>query len=148
MNVICEKTQFGVTLAKRINPNVIGSIYTQKHVMVLDIRAKKCEKTGDLIAKGIKEKTLKKLQNFQIKYEQMPIDLTTMNARQSNELLRTICEQAGNVLLLSEQTMDVMNFCHDCHIPITAKELVLVYSNDIKENSVLVAIKNERVVAT
>ena len=92
------KYEFGVTIGSRLDDQDIRDTQTFKHVHVLDLR--RCINNGPF---PIEERTLRKLVNFQVTYEQMPMSLYSASSRAENELFNTITNTKGNVLILIDE---------------------------------------------
>ncbi len=113
--------EFGVTISSKLSDQDIRDTQTFNHVRVLDLR--RCVNNGPF---PIEERTLRRLANFRIAYEQMPMTLYGNNSRQKNELFRTITEQHGNVLVLTDEMVPVARFCQQLDIPFSSRDLFIV----------------------
>jgi len=115
------KHQFGVTIASSLTDQDIRDTQTFHHVSVLDLR--RCVNNE---AFPIEESTLRKLTNFRVSYEQMPMSLRSSNKRKENDLMRMITEQCGNVLVLTDEPVPMARFCQQLDIPFSSKDLYIV----------------------
>lgn len=113
--------EFGVTIATSINVDEIGRPHTFRCNCVLDLR-----RAADGSALPISEILLKRLRDFRVNYEQMPVDMRDPTAREENDLYRTICEQRGGVLVVTDEADAVIAFCKRLDIPVTRRGLYLV----------------------
>ena len=113
--------KFCVTLSSKLNENDIRDSQTFNYSSVIDLR--RCSNNGPL---PIEEKTLRKLANFRVTYEQMPMALYTPNARKQNELFRMITEQRGSVLVLTDEMVPMVRFCEQLNIPFSSRDLYIV----------------------
>ncbi len=115
------KYEFGVTITTELATNDIGVEKKFDHVCVLDLR--RCANNGPF---PIEEAVLRKLANFRVAYEQMPMSLYSPTSRQENELLRVITEQCGNVMIISDHPVPLARFCKDFNIPFKTMQKFLV----------------------
>ncbi len=115
------KHQFGVTISTNLSDQDIRDTKTFYHVCVLDLR--RCINNGPF---PIEETTLRKLANFRVAYEQLPQSLYSGSSRAENDLYRSIVEQQGNVLILTDEPVPLARFCLQMDIPFSSKELYLV----------------------
>ena len=115
------KYEFGVTIGSRLDDQDIRDTQTFKHVHVLDLR--RCINNGPF---PIEERTLRKLANFQVTYEQMPMSLYSASTRAENELFNTITNTKGNVLILTDEMVPLARFCQQLDIPFSSRDLYIV----------------------
>jgi len=115
------KHEFGVTIGSSLGDQDIRDTQTFDYVCVLDLR--RCVNNGPL---PIEEKTLRKLANFRVSYEQMPMTFYGNDTRKENELFRTITEQRGNVLVLTDEMVPAARFCQQLDIPFSSRDLYIV----------------------
>ena len=115
------KYEFGVTIGSRLDDQDIRDTQTFKHVHVLDLR--RCINNGPF---PIEERTLRKLANFQVTYEQMPMSLYSASSRAENELFNTITNTKGNVLILTDEMVPLARFCQQLDIPFSSRDLYIV----------------------
>ena len=111
--------EFGVTISSKLCDQDIRNSRSFSFVSVVDLR--RCINNGPL---PIEESTLRKLTNFRVAYEQLPMTLYGDNARQQNDLFRVITEQRGNVLVLTDEVAPMARFCQDLDIPFSNEELM------------------------
>lgn len=115
------KHQFGVKIATSLETDDICDIWGKAHVCVIDLR--RCINNGPF---PIEETTLRRLANYRIAYHQMPMSLYSATARQENELYRTITEQGGTVLVVTDHPVPLARLCQQCDIPFTSTDMYIV----------------------
>lgn len=115
------KHQFGVTIGSDLSREEISGLTNFPYVAVLDLR--RSDNNGP---RPIEEMTLRRLANFRVSYHQTPMNLRTPDRRRENELYLSITEKRGNVLVLTDEPVQVARFCQGLDIPFTSKDLYLV----------------------
>ena len=115
------KLEFGVTIATDLSVEDVQGLSGFPHFYVVDLRM-----LPDGTAKPIAEPVLKRLKNFHVDYHQMPMDLDNATSRQENDLLRTMTDQPGNILVLADKMVPVARFCQELDIPFLSRDLYLV----------------------
>ena len=115
------KHQFGITIGSDLSREEITGLTDFPYVAVLDLR--RCEKDGP---RPIEEMTLRRLANFRVPYQQTPMSMRTPNRRKENELFSSITEQRGNVLVLTDEPVQVARFCQGLDIPFSSKDMYLL----------------------
>ena len=108
---------FGVTIATSLEASDISCTERFPHVCVVDLR--RCVNNGP---HPIEERVLRRLANFRIAYEQLPMSLYSCSSRNENTLMRTITDQQGNVLVLTDHPVPMARFCRELDIPFRSKE--------------------------
>lgn len=116
-----SRHEFGVTIASNLSLAQVADVGKFNQAHVLDLRF--CEANQP---RPIEEVILKRLSNIRVGYEQMPLDTKAMSRRQENQLFNMLCEQRGNILVLTDQVAGVANFCAELDIPYLSTELYLV----------------------
>ena len=112
---------FGVTITTNLQTSDIRDNRAFSHVCVIDLR--RCVNNG---AYPIEEGILRRLANFRVDYEQLPMSLYSRSSRAENELLRMITEQRGNVLIVTDHPVPLARFCRELDIPFKSNEMYLV----------------------
>ena len=112
---------FGVTIGSSLDCQDLGPGKKFDHSCVVDLR--RCVNNGP---QPVEESLLRKLANYRVAYEQMPISMYSANARQKNDLFRTISEHGSNVFILCDEMVAVARFCQELDIPFSSKDLFLV----------------------
>ena len=115
------RNEFGVTIGSNLTDQDIRDTDKFHHTCVLDMR--RCINNGP---RPIEETTLRRLANFRVSYEQMPMSLYSATARQQNELYRTITEQGGNVLVLTDEPIPMAHLCQQTNIPFSSRNMFIV----------------------
>lgn len=115
------KHQFGVTIGSDLSREEINNLTNFPYVSVLDLR--RCDQNGP---RPIEEMTLRRLANFRVSYHQTPMSLRVPDRRRENELFLNITEKRGNVLVLTDEPVQVARFCQGLDIPFSSKDLYLV----------------------
>ena len=113
--------EFGVTIGSNLTDQDIRDTDTFHHTCVLDMR--RCINNGP---RPIEETTLRRLANFRVGYEQMPMSLYSATSRQQNDLYRTITEQRGNVLVLTDEPLPMAQLCEQTNIPVSGRDIFIM----------------------
>ncbi len=113
--------QFGVTIASSLEDAEICSTKSFPHVCVLDLR--RCVNNGPL---PVRESTLRKLKNFRVDYDQIPMTFYNQDRRSENLLYLGITQQQGNVLVLTDEPVPLARFCQQMNIPFKSRDLFIV----------------------
>lgn len=114
---------FGVTIATSLKTEDVVNAAQLPYAHVIDIR---CNQNGR--AMPVDVAVPQRLNDLSIGFEQYPLDLENLSPRQENELLRMIVDQRTQVLVVTDQALDLAWKCHEGHIPFSGEGLYMVES--------------------
>ena len=106
------------TIASRLDPEQFAAGPKFPFKAIVDTR---CSASGK--ASAIEENLLRQLKNFQIGYEQEPINFKDPTRAQENRIVCAVIEKRDRVLVLTNQVSDAMNLFEDVMIPASSTEL-------------------------
>jgi hypothetical protein len=109
------KYEFGVTLATDLKLEALSRAGDFPFVHVIDTRTGKNGK-----AHLISELVYRRLKNFFVDFDQIPVELDAVTSRQENDLVRCMTEPAGQILVLTNDTTAILALCNDCNIPVSS----------------------------
>ncbi|MFD0916651.1 hypothetical protein ACFQ14_09555 [Pseudahrensia aquimaris] len=121
MTAMMTKDTFGVTIASTLDISEITNQEDFTFSAVIDMR-----RATDKTAYPVEEVTLRRLRNFRISYQQMPMNLYEPTSREENELHRAITDQQGTILVLTDHAVPLARFCRQMDIPFRSRELYIV----------------------
>lgn len=114
---------FNITITTNVSTSDIRSTTAFPYSKVIDLR---CINSG--IALAVNENVSLKLRSFHVDYQQAPINLKDSSSRQQNDLFRTLTEETGNVLVVTDDVVLLEQFCQELDIPFKNRGLHLVVS--------------------
>ena len=106
------KQQFTVAIATKLDVANIRNMNDFPYTAVLDTR--NCE-AGN--ARAIEDPILSRLTNYFIEYAQEPLDFCRATQRSKIQLMQTIADIRGEVLVLTDQLTEFEQLCKDHAIP-------------------------------
>lgn len=106
------KYEYGVTITNELKLESLARAKDFPFVHVIDTRRGKNAQTFP-----ISELIYRRLNNLRVGFDQMPIDLDQPTARQENDLVRSMMEPAGQILVVTNQISQMEKLCRDCHVP-------------------------------
>jgi hypothetical protein len=112
---------YNVTLATELKLEDLSGTDKFPYVHVIDTRS-----SQDGTAFPIAEMIYRRLKNFFIDFDQIPIYEDAMSSRTENNLARCMTEPAGQVLVLTDHPTILQALCHDCNIPFTVQASAVV----------------------
>ncbi len=113
--------QLQVTISKNLDASDICNCTEFPHGLVIDLR-----RESDGSSRPVNELTLKRLQNYFVHFEQMPMDISRHDAKDEDRLYKMLQRGYGDVMILSEDVSAVAAFCQKNEIPFESKALYVV----------------------
>lgn len=110
-------TKTGITITSALGVSEIRNTVDFPYSCVIDLR--RCVNNGPF---PIEEATLRRLNNFRVVYEQLPVSLYSASSRKENDLFRMIVDHHCNVLVLTDEEAAMYRFCETLDIPVAGPD--------------------------
>ena len=111
------KYEYGITITTELKLESLARAGEFPFLHVIDARRGKRAK-----AFPISELIYRRLKNLRVGFDQIPVDLMQPSSREENDLVRSMTEPAGQVLVVTNQVSEMVELCKECYIPVSIDE--------------------------